>query len=49
MKTLQYWVVWIICFLVGYVSMKYLDAPGWAAVIGGWVVAFGTVGKQPSA
>lgn len=49
MKTLQYWAVWISCFLLGYYSMKYLDAPDWGAVIGGWAVALGTVGRRPSA
>ena len=49
MKRFQYWLAWVICFIVGYASMRFQGAPGWGAIIGGWVMAFGILGKQPNA
>lgn len=47
MKKLRYWIGWIVCFLIGYGALHYFhDSPSWAATIGGWVVAFGMMGRD---
>lgn len=46
MKSWVYWLAWIVWYGVGYATIHWLhDGPTWAATIGGWVVAWGIMGR----
>lgn len=48
MSNYAYWAGWLVSYIIGAIILDLLDAPSWAIIIGGWVIAFGVMNRADS-